>query len=67
MSDVRPVGVMEEEGLAAAAPCKIDILLISVVHGAGGVVTVEGVRATDGVVEGQDPEGDDLDGVIAGV
>jgi hypothetical protein len=60
------VGVMEE-GLAAAAPCKIDALLISVVRGAGGGIVVEGVHAVEGVIKGQDPEGDDLDGAIAGV
>jgi hypothetical protein len=43
---------MEEEVLAAATPRKTDVLLISVVHGAGGVVAVEGLRATEGVTEG---------------
>jgi hypothetical protein len=61
------VGVVEEEGLVVAAPCKTDVLLVSMVCGAGGVVAVEDVYAAKGVVEGQDPEGDDLDGVIAGV
>jgi hypothetical protein len=46
------VGVVEEEGLATAAPCKTDILLVPVVRGAGGVVAVEGVRVAEGVVEG---------------
>jgi hypothetical protein len=41
--EVRSVGVVEEEGLAAVAPCKIDVLLVSVVRGAGGVIAVEGV------------------------
>jgi hypothetical protein len=57
------VGVVEEEGLVAAAPCKIDVLLVSVVCGAGDVVAVEGVCAAKGVTEGRDPEGDDLGGV----
>jgi hypothetical protein len=43
------VGVVEEEGLAAAAPYKIDVLLVSVVRGAGGVIAVEGVCAAEGI------------------
>jgi hypothetical protein len=46
------VGVVEEEGLAAAAPYKIDVLLVSVVRGAGGVIAVEGVHAAEGIAEG---------------
>jgi hypothetical protein len=61
------VGVVEEEGLAAAPPCKTDDLLVSMVRGAGGVIAMEGVHAVEGVTEGRGPEGDDLDGVIAGV
>jgi hypothetical protein len=43
------VGVVEEECLAIVGPSKIDVLLVSVVRGAGGVVAVEGVRAVEGV------------------
>jgi hypothetical protein len=46
------MGVVEEEGLAAATPYKTDVLVVSVVHGAGGVIAMEGVRAAKGVTEG---------------
>jgi hypothetical protein len=55
------VGVVEED-LAIVAPYKADVLLISVVRGAGGVVVVEGVHVAEGVIEGRDLEGDDLMG-----
>jgi hypothetical protein len=61
------VAVVEEEGLAATTPCKTDVLLISVVCGVDGVIAMEGVHAAEGVTEGRDPEGDDLDGVVTGV
>jgi hypothetical protein len=59
MSDVRPVGTMDDEGFAAAAFCEIEVLLRSVAQGA----TVEGVddmergREAEGVVEERAPEG----------
>jgi hypothetical protein len=47
MSDVRPVGTVEEKGFAAPAPCKIEALLESIARGA----IVEGVNDVDGAID----------------
>jgi hypothetical protein len=47
MSDVRPVGTMDEEGFAAPAPCKTEALLRSIARGA----VVEGVDDVEGGCE----------------
>jgi hypothetical protein len=59
MSDVRPVGIVDEEGFAAPAPCKIEDLLGSVAQGAvvEGVDDVEGGREAKFVIEERAPEG----------
>jgi hypothetical protein len=44
MSDVRPVGTVDEEGFAAPVPCKTEALLRSIARG----VAVEGVNNVDG-------------------
>jgi hypothetical protein len=59
MSDVRPVGIVDEEGIAAPAPCKTEDLLGSVAQGAvvEGVDDVEGGREAIFVIEERAPEG----------
>jgi hypothetical protein len=49
MSDVHPVGIMDEEGFAAPAPCKTEVLLGFVVRG----VVVEGVDDVEGDCEAE--------------
>jgi hypothetical protein len=53
MSDVRPVGIVDDEGFVAAAPCKTEVLLGSVAWGAAveGVDDMEGAREAEGVIE----------------
>jgi hypothetical protein len=55
MSDVRPVGTVDDEDFAAAAatPYKTEVLLRSVAWGAAveGVNDVEGAREAKGVIE----------------
>jgi hypothetical protein len=52
MSDVRPVGTVDEEAFATA-PCKTEILLRYVAWGAivEGVNNMEGAREAEGVIE----------------
>jgi hypothetical protein len=59
MSDVRPVGTVDDEGFAAAAPYETEVLLGSVAWGAAieGVNDVEGAREAEGVIEERAPEG----------
>jgi hypothetical protein len=67
MSDVRPVGTVNEEGFAAPAPYKTEALLESIVRGAivEGVNDVEGGREVKFVIEERAPEGVAvLDGAI---
>jgi hypothetical protein len=67
MSDVCPVETVDDEGFAAAAPCKIEVLLRSVVWGAAaeGVDDIEEAREAKGVVEERALEGIAiLDGAI---
>jgi hypothetical protein len=47
MSNVHPVGIVDEESFAAPAPCKTEALLGSVVRGA----VVEGVDDVEGECE----------------
>jgi hypothetical protein len=66
MSDVRPVGTVDEEAFAAA-PCKTEILLRYVAWGAivEGVNNMEGAREAEGVIEERVPKGVAvLDGVV---
>jgi hypothetical protein len=53
MSDVRPVGIVDEEGFAAPAPYKTEALLRSIARGAvvEGVDDVEGGREAKFVIE----------------
>jgi hypothetical protein len=53
MFDVRPVGMVDEEGFAAPAPYKTEALLRSVARGAvvEGVDDVEGGHGAEFVVE----------------
>jgi hypothetical protein len=53
MSDMHPVGTMDEEGFAAPAPCKTEALLRSVVRGAvvESIDDVEGGCEAKSVVE----------------
>jgi hypothetical protein len=53
MSDVCPVGAMDEEGFVALAPCKTEALLGSIARGAvvEGVNNVEGGREAKFVIE----------------
>jgi hypothetical protein len=67
MSDVHLVGMVDEEGFAAPAPCKIEAILGSIAWSA----VVEGVNDMEGgcedkfVVEEEAPEGVAvLDGVV---
>jgi hypothetical protein len=67
MSDVRPVGIVDDEGFVAAAPCKTEVLLGSVAWGAAveGVDDMEGAREAEGVIEEWALEGVAvLDGVV---
>jgi hypothetical protein len=59
MSDVHPVGIVDDKGFAAATPCETEVLLRSVVRGAiaEGVNDVVGAREAKGVIEEQAPEG----------
>jgi hypothetical protein len=53
MSDVRPVGTMDDEGFVAATPCETKVLLGSIARAAAakGVDDVEGAREAEGVIE----------------
>ena len=53
MSNVHPIGTVDEEGFATAAPCKTEALLGSVAQGAiaEGVDDVEGARKAEGVIK----------------
>jgi hypothetical protein len=67
MSDVRLVGIVDEEGFSAPAPCKIEALLGSIARGAvvEGVDDMEGGCEAKFVVEERAPEGRAvLDGVV---
>jgi hypothetical protein len=57
MSDVHPVGTVDDEGFATATPCETDVLLGSVVRGAiaEGVDDVEGAWEAEGVIEERAP------------
>jgi hypothetical protein len=59
MYDVRPVGTVDEEGFAAAAPCKTETLIRSIAWGAiaEGVDDVEGAREAEGAIKERAPEG----------
>jgi hypothetical protein len=59
MSDVHPVGTVDDEGFAAAAPYETEALLRSVAWGAAieGVNDVEGAWDAEGVVEERALEG----------
>jgi hypothetical protein len=60
MSNVRPVGTVDDEGFAAAAPYETEVLLGSVVRGAAAkdVDDIKGAREAEGViVEERAPEG----------
>jgi hypothetical protein len=59
MSDVHPVGMVDEEGFAATAPCETETLLRSVARGAvvEGVDGMEGGREAEVVIEEHTPEG----------
>jgi hypothetical protein len=59
MSDVRPVGTMDDEGFAAAAPCETEVLLGFVARctAAEGVDDINGAREAKGDVEEPAPEG----------
>jgi hypothetical protein len=59
MSDVCPVGTVDEEGFAAVAPCETEALLGSVVQGAiaESVNDLEGAREVKGVIKERAPEG----------
>jgi hypothetical protein len=49
MSDVRPVGTVDEEGFTAPVPCKTKALLRSIAQG----VAVEGVNNVNGGCEAE--------------
>jgi hypothetical protein len=51
--------MVDEDGFAAAAPCKTEGLLDSVAWGAGveGATDMEGAREAECVIEEQGPEG----------
>jgi hypothetical protein len=53
MSDVRPVGTVDEEAFAAATPCETEALLefIACVAIAEGVDDVEAAQEVRGVIE----------------
>jgi hypothetical protein len=53
MSNVRPVGTVDDEGFAAAAPYETKVLLRSIPRGAATEVVddVEGGREAEGVIE----------------
>jgi hypothetical protein len=53
MSDVHPVGTVEEEGFSAAAPYKTEALLRTVARGAvaEGVDDMEGAQEAEGVID----------------
>jgi hypothetical protein len=53
MSDVRPVGTKDDEGFATASPCKLEVLLRSIVRGATaeGVDDIEEAREAEDVIE----------------
>jgi hypothetical protein len=53
MSDVHPIGTVDDEGFATAAPYETEVLLGSVVWGAAteGVNDVEGAWEAEGVIE----------------
>jgi hypothetical protein len=53
MSDVRPVGMVDEEGFAAPAPYKTEALLRSVPRGTivEGVDDMEGGREAEFIIE----------------
>jgi hypothetical protein len=59
MSDVRPVGIVDNEGFAAATPCETEVLLGSIPLGATveGVDNVEGAQEAECVIEERAPEG----------
>jgi hypothetical protein len=59
MSDVCPVGTMDEEGFVAPAPYKTEALLRSVVRGAivEGVDDVEEGHEAEFIIEERAPEG----------
>jgi hypothetical protein len=59
ISDVRPVGIVDEEGFAARAPYQIEALLGSIAWGAivEGVNDVEGGREAKFIFEEWAPEG----------
>jgi hypothetical protein len=67
MSYVHPVGTMDDEGLATAAPYEMEVLLGSVAWGAvaEGVDKMEGAWEAEGVIEERAREGVVvLDGVV---
>jgi hypothetical protein len=67
MSDVRPVGTVDDEGFAAAASCETEVLLGSIVWGAivEGVDDMEGLWEAEGVIEERAPKGVPvLDGAV---
>jgi hypothetical protein len=67
MSDVCPVGTVDEEGFASPVPCKIEALLRSIARGAivEGVNDVEGGHEAEFIVEERPPKGIAvLDGAI---
>jgi hypothetical protein len=53
MSDVSPVGTVDDEGFDAAATYETEVLLGSVARGAvvDGVNDVEGAQEAEGVIE----------------
>jgi hypothetical protein len=59
MSDVRPVGTLDQEGFAAPAPCRTEALLgfIARVATVEGIDNVEGGREAKVVIEERPPEG----------
>jgi hypothetical protein len=59
MSDVHPVGTVDNKGFAAAAPYETEVLLGFVAWGAAveGVDDMEGAHESEGVVEEWAPEG----------
>jgi hypothetical protein len=67
MFDVRPVGIVDNEGFAVAAPYETEVLLGYVARGAAaeGVDDIEGGQEAEGVIEEWAPEGVAvLDGAI---
>jgi hypothetical protein len=53
MFDVRPVGIVDNEGFAVAAPYETEVLLGYVARGAAaeGVDDIEGGQEAEGVIE----------------